>query len=279
MVPWFSRVVMRRPRSPQEVPAALGEHLMINQLFSAAAKDSLLCSPKAKAQAADGAPAETPARKGPGTARAPSTLKNSEDVASTGSSGPRGIIPVGQEPTRLYDLEEDGGAQKGRQVSPRRAAGGTTTDPDQCRNDKDINNITPSTIRNPRGFYRYKNALKEKRVFVMETLRSLRRAESHVWFAIHNCQDVNGARISQTRIMEITGIKSRKNVSVAVRSLQARGLLEVRVRGKYRPNGNGNHGLASIYCVYPRPEQRIIEAAEQKKESRATKKPVKKKPR
>ena len=256
---------------------------MTNLPSSAPATDSLLCSPKA--QAADGAPAETPAHKGPGTAGALSApvLKNSEDVASAGSPEARGVIPVGQEPKRLYDLEEDRGAQggkrEGRQVSPRRAAMGAATDTDRSRHDKDIINITASTIRNPSGFYKYKNALQEKQVFITETLRSLRRAESHVWLAIHNCQGEKGARISQARIMELAGIKSRKNVSTAVRSLQARGLLEVVFRGKYRPNGNGNHGLASIYRVYPRPEQRIIEAAQQKKERRVTKKTVTKKPR
>jgi len=134
-------------------------------------------------------------------------------------------------------------------------------------------------IRNPSGFYRYKNALEEKKIFIIETLRSLRRAESHVWLAIHNCQGPKGALISQARIMELAGIKSRKNVSTAIQSLHARGLLEVVFKGKYRPNGNGNHGLASIYRVYPRPEQRIIEAVQQKKKRRATIKTVKKKPR
>ena len=254
---------------------------MTNLPSSAPAPDSLLRSHKA--QAADGAPAETPAHKGPGTAGASSALvlMNSEEVASAGSSGPRGIIPVGQEPKRLYNVGEDRGAQRmgGRQVASNRAARGAAIDTARSRRDKDINNITPSTIRNPSGFYKYKNALQEKQVFITETLRSLRRAESHVWLAIHNCQGPNGARISQARIMELAGIKSRKNVSTAVQSLQARGLLEVLVRGKYRPNGSGNHGLASIYRVYPRPEQRIIEAAQQKKQSRATKKTVKKKPR
>ena len=254
---------------------------MTNLPSSAPAPDSLLRSPKA--QAADGAPAETPAHKGPGTAGASSLIENSEDVASAGSLGPRGVIPVGQEPKRLYDPEEDRGAQGGkrggRQVSPRRAARGAATDTARSRHDKDINNITANTIRNPRGFYQYKNALQEKQVFITETLRSLRRAESHVWLAIHNCQGDKGARISQARIMELAGIKSRKNVSTAVQILQARGLLEVLVKGKYRPNGNGNHGLASVYRVYPRPERRIIEAVQQKKERRATKKTVKKKPR
>ena len=252
---------------------------MTNLPSSAPAPDSLLRSPKA--QAADGAPAETPAHKGPGTAGASSLIENSIDVASSGSCGARGVIPVGQEPKRLYDLEADRGAQRmgGREVASNRAARGAATDTDRSRRDKDINNITLSTIRNPRGFYQYKNALQEKQVFITETLRSLRRAESHVWLAIHNCQGDKGARISQARIMELAGIKSRKNVSTAVQSLHARGLLEVLVRGKYRPNGSGNHGLASIYRVYPRPEQRIIEAAQQKKQSRATKKTVKKKPR
>jgi hypothetical protein len=252
---------------------------MTNLPSSLAAPDSLLCSPKA--HAADGAPAETPAHKGPGTAAAPSLLENSKDVASAGSCGARGIIPVGQEPKRLYNVGEDRGAQRmgGREVASNRAARGAATDTDRSRRHKDINRTPPSEIRNPSGFYKYKNALHEKQVFVTETLRSLRRAESHVWLAIHNCQGPNGARISQARIMELAGIMSRKNVSAAVRSLQARGLLEVLVRGKYRPNGNGNHGLASVYRVHPRPEQRIIEAAQQKKQSRATKKTVKKKPR
>jgi len=153
------------------------------------------------------------------------------------------------------------------------------TDPDRLQHDKDINNITASTIRNPSGFYQYKNALREKQVFVTDTLRFLRRAESHVWLAIHNCQGAKGARISQAKIMELAGIKSRKNVSAAVQSLHAQGLLEVLVKGQYRPNGNGNHGLSSVYRVYPRPEQRIIEAVQQKKERGVTKKTVKKKPR
>ena len=129
---------------------------MTNLPSSASATDSLLCSPKA--QAAYGAPAETPDHKGPGTAGALSALvlKNSEDVASAGSPGPRGVIPVGQEPKRLYNVGEDRGAERmeGRQVASSEAARGAAIDTDRSRRDKDINNIMPSEIRNPSGFDR-----------------------------------------------------------------------------------------------------------------------------
>ena len=250
---------------------------MTNLPFSELATESLLDSPKA--QAADGAPAETPASKGRGEAGAQPEplLKNSAGLASAGSLGPCGIIPVGQEPKRLYDVEDSHSAQRGGQVSPRRGAGGAATDP--RRSQRDIDNKTRGQIRNPSGLHQYRSALQEKQVFVLETLRRLRRAEANVWLAIHSCQGATGARISQARIMAIAGIRSRKNVSEAVRSLQARGLLEVLFKGKYRPNGSGNHGLASIYCVYPRPEPRVVELMQQTKEKRAAKNLARKKPR
>jgi len=118
--------------------------------------------------------------------------------------------------------------------------------------------MSPLEIKDPSRFFAYKNRLHELSVFTMETLKNLRRAEIAVWLAIHNCQAQGSARIGYTRIMEISGL-SRRHVGQAIKDLRRKGLLEVVFTGKYRPNGGDEHGLASIYRVYPRPEPRLLD--------------------
>jgi hypothetical protein len=113
-------------------------------------------------------------------------------------------------------------------------------------------------IRNRHGFTQFKKAMQEIRAFRRETMRHLRRAEICVWQAIHECQGIDGAQVSQATIMKFTGIRSRRHVGEAIEDLADKGLLEVIVQGRYRPDGKGDHGLASIYRVYPRPEPRLV---------------------
>ena len=175
------------------------------------------------------------------------------DSSCVGGSlaGPVGIIPVGQEPPRqpmrgADDTPKEPASRSGRQ--------GKTTG---RRSDKDRNTQAP--IRNPDGFYAYKNRLDELRVFRKETMRTLkRRAELAVWMAIFGCQHHGRTQISQARIAELAGIKGRRHVVDAIHALREKGLLEVLVQGRYRPNGAEEHGLASVYRVYPRPEPRLL---------------------
>jgi hypothetical protein len=172
-------------------------------------------------------------------------------------AGPSQVIPVGQEPPRRViedatSKDADGllnstrPTGNGEQATKR----GTTSRPGRKRSG-------PLEIQNPPGFFAYKNRLQEQSIFTTETLKSLRRAEIAVWLAIHNCQVRGSARIGYARIMEISGL-SKRHVGEAIRDLESRGLLEVLFKGKYRPNGGAEHGLASIYRVYPRPEPRLL---------------------
>ncbi len=156
------------------------------------------------------------------------------------------IIPVGEEPKRRL-LPEDPGR-------PRLSNGGGASDRTSDRVDKPGRR----PIRNPERFRAYKNALHEVRVFRRETMRHLRRAEICAWMAIHDCQGADGACISQRKISELSGIKGNRHVVNVIKSLRQKGLLEVLVQGRYRPNGSDN-GLASVYRVYPRPEPRLVE--------------------
>ena len=163
------------------------------------------------------------------------------------------IIPVGMEPERL-----DGPLKAGnsRQSQPQPDAA------DGAHGLAISNKSRCPPIHNPDGFYKYKNALEETRVFRELTMRTLRRAEINVWLAIHGCQHRGRAQIGQKRIAELAGIKGKRHVVDAIRGLRKKGLLEVIVKGRYRPNGVEEHGLASIYRVYPRPEPRLVELAQ-----------------
>ena len=166
--------------------------------------------------------------------------------AVSGPSGPPGevrIIPVGQEPRRQDNREEgvpdvlNRGGEQPKDEGLRHSGG------KQAKRPRD-------GIRDPEGFYRYLTALQETQIFREQTMRHLRRSEVCVWLAIHGCQGKRGAQISHDRLAELTGT-SRKHVGVAIRGLNRRGLLEVLVKGRFRPNSNGEKGLASVYRVYP----------------------------
>ncbi len=163
---------------------------------------------------------------------------------------PAGIIPVGEEPRRLPKqqiLQEEG------HTYLRKSHGPNTGEQAGCT----PNAVSHGRVRNRHGFTQFKKAMQEIRAFRRETMRYLRRAEICVWQAIHECQGIDGAQVSQETLMEFTGIKSRRHVGEAIEVLADLGLLEVLVQGRYRPNGRGDHGLASIYRVYPRPEPRL----------------------
>ncbi len=186
------------------------------------------------------------------------------ETPRSGTAGPRtqpameamasnaDIIPVGREPERADGPNESRALRESH--THKDGAGGTHE-----RAISDKSSRTP--IRNPERFYKYKNALEESRVFRELTMRTLRRAEINVWLAIHGCQHLGRAQIGQKRIAELAGIKGKRHVVDAIRCLRKKGLLEVIVKGRYRPNGAEEHGLASVYRVYPRPEPRLLEKA------------------
>jgi hypothetical protein len=167
-----------------------------------------------------------------------------------------GIIPVGQEPPRQPTVG-DGSVRASAAGAPAGNRRGAS------RRAADKNKRIRADIRNPDGFYKYKNRLDEFRVFRAETMRTLRRAELAVWLAIFGCQHHGSAQIGQRKICEITGIKKRDHVSKAVKSLRQKGLLEVVLQGRYRPNGAEEHGLSSVYRVYPRAEPRLLKKADE----------------
>ncbi|MFM8494214.1 MAG: hypothetical protein ACKOEM_01635, partial [Planctomycetia bacterium] len=163
-----------------------------------------------------------------------------------------GVIPVGQEPPRQPRAEGEGA----KAAVGARPAGGDPEGGEKTGRGRRKGGVSLPAIRNPDGFYKYKNRLDEIRVFRRETMRHLRRAEICVWEAIHNCQHDSAAQISQKRIAELAGIKGKRHVVDTIKSLRARGLLEVLAQGRYRPGGADGHGLSSVYRVYPRPEPR-----------------------
>ena len=189
----------------------------------------------------------------------------SDEIERPGTTGPKTqsvtetmdakaeIIPVGMEPERLDGPQKAGNS---RQSQPQPDAA------DGAHGRAFSNKSRRPVIRNPDGFYKYKNALEESRVFREITMRTLRRAEINVWLAIHGCQHRGRAQIGQKRIAELAGIKGKRHVVDAIRNLRKKGLLEVIVKGRYRPNGAEQHGLSSVYRVYPRPEPRLVELAQ-----------------
>lgn len=94
---------------------------------------------------------------------------------------------------------------------------------------------------------RAKARLKTLRNFVSFSLRDLRPAEVNVWLAIFNCAYDGEAQIGYDRIAELTG-KSKKHVGKAVNALIAKGLIERKQLGKFRPGRN--KGLSSIYRIH-----------------------------
>lgn len=166
------------------------------------------------------------------------------------------IIPVGQEPDRQVEHGGDG-----RRELPESEGTGGGPSPNAASDRKVVakkRGPSGSGGKNPGRFYRGRSRQDEVRIFTQETMHMLRRAEITVWLAIHNCQVDGAARISRTRIAQLAGT-SERHVSLAVKSLAQRGLLEVLFKGRYQPNGSSGHGLAAIYRVYPRPEPRLLE--------------------
>jgi len=164
-----------------------------------------------------------------------------------GQEAPPSIIPVGQEPRRQLGAEETPlTGSSGRGVA---AAESIATKQPQGK--------ARVGLRSPEKLFRVKDRLLKLRIFTLETMGSLRRAEIAVWLAIFNCEFRGQAQIGYTRLEEVTKL-SRRHVGKAIKSLVGKGLLEVVSRGQYRPsrssggNGSDSNGFSSIYRVYPR---------------------------
>lgn len=184
------------------------------------------------------------------------------------------IIPVGQEPRLCADTNsptsDTGTASR---MAGEGENGAEEGEPGSQGRRKDSNGQRV-TIRNPDAFHGCRKQLFEQAIFRRETMRYLRRAEICVWNSIHGCQDKEGARISQQRIAELSGIEGKRHVVEAIKDLCDKGLLEVLVKGRYRPNGADKYGLASRYRAYPRPEPRLaripLEKVKRRPDSLAT---------
>lgn len=166
-----------------------------------------------------------------------------------------GIIPVGHEPRRhpcpsqhTAAGREIAKSDEGFKPAPRAKGAGN--------------------LRNPKKFFGLKDRFNALRIITMETMGTLRKSEIQVWLAIFNCEFKGLAQIGYSRLCEVTKL-SRRHVGKAVASLESKGLLEVVVRGRYRPSRNAaggggragsgagegrssEAGLASIYRVFPR---------------------------
>ncbi len=168
------------------------------------------------------------------------------------------IIPVGHEPRR----------HPSRGVGEHREAAARKIAPAEAVLKPDPRAKGSRNLRNPKKFFGLKDRMNKLRIFTVETMGTLRRSEIRVWLTVFNCEFDGQAQIGYSRLCEVTKL-SRKHVGTAVASLEAKGLLEVVVRGRYRPSrggsvsghtqadGNANSrvsdaGLASIYRIHPR---------------------------
>jgi hypothetical protein len=177
------------------------------------------------------------------------------------------IIPVGHEPRR-HPCPGGGDHREaaGRKIAP--PDGVLKPDP-RAKGSRDL--------RNPKKFFGLKDRLDTLRIFTLESMGTLRKSEIQVWLAIFNCEFNGLAQIGYSRLCEVTKL-SRRHVGKAVASLESNDLLEVVVRGRYRPSrseavgggkpGSGaadsrssEAGLASTYRVQPRPHGHAKQAA------------------
>ena len=216
---------------------------------------------------AEGAPAGADIQQGSPSRRDQQSWKadSTQPVPTPAPEAPRRgrVIPVGGEPA-WPEVQVPSGSPEG----PSKSGATARSAPMSGRKPRSGKR---QEIRDPSAFYAYKNHLDELRVFREETMRTLhRRAEVCVWLAIHGCQHEGAARISQQRIAEVAGIKGRRHVGEAIESLCRKGLLEVLFQGRYRPNGGDEHGLASVYRAYPRPEPRLLRLVQQGSKTGAT---------
>jgi hypothetical protein len=215
---------------------------------------------------AEGAPAGADIQQGSPSRREQQSWKadGTQPVPTPAPEGPRRgrVIPVGKEPA-WPEVQVPS-------VSPEGPSNSGATDRSAPMSGRKPRSGKRQEIRDPFAFYAYKNHLDELRVFREETMRTLRRAELCVWMAIHGCQHKGAARISQQRIAEVAGIKGRRHVGEAIESLCRKGLLEVLFQGRYRPNGGDEHGLASVYRAYPRPELHLHRPVQQGSKTGAT---------
>jgi hypothetical protein len=196
------------------------------------------------------------------------------EMAAKDIAGPSRVIPVGQEPPRRgTENNTDIDVAKHLDSTLQASHGDTTAKRGPTSRPGRKRSGSPE-IQNPEGFFKYRNRLQEQSIFTTETLKGLRRAEIAVWLAIHNCQVQGRARIGYARLMEITGL-SKRHVGEAIRGLKSKGLIEVLFKGKYRPNGGDEHGLASIYRAYPRPEPRLVEVGPTSSRDAAQRRPGK----
>ena len=164
-----------------------------------------------------------------------------------GHEAPPSIIPVGQEPRRQLVAEQ----------TPPTGSSGRGVAAAESIATKKPRGKARGGLRSPEKLFRVKDRLLQLRIFTLETMGSLRRAEITVWLAIFNCEFRGQAQIGYARLSEVTDL-SQRHVGKAIKSLVGKGLLKVVSRGQYRPSrssggeGAKTNGFSSIYRVHPR---------------------------
>lgn len=170
------------------------------------------------------------------------------------------IIPVGQEPRRQCRVS----------TSAVDAEDNTVIGSPAKSHQEPAASVGKFKTRSYRSGRSAKSLLKDRantlRVFTVETMGDLTKAEIRVWLAIFNCEFGGRAEIGYSRLRKITKL-SRRHVGKAVKSLQRRGLLEVVLRGRFQPprkhqptientpqaKGTVCLGQPSVYRIYASP--------------------------
>ena len=96
-----------------------------------------------------------------------------------GHEAPPSIIPVGQEPRRQLFAEQ----------TPPTGSSGRGVAASESIATKKPQGKARGGLRSPEKLFRVKDRLLKLRIFTMETMGALRRAEITVWLAIFNCEN------------------------------------------------------------------------------------------
>jgi len=170
------------------------------------------------------------------------------------------IIPVGQEPRRHFRAS----------TAAVDAEANTVIGCPAKTHQEPVRSVGKFKTRSYGSGRGVKSLLKDRantlRVFTVETMGDLTKAEIRVWLAIFNCEFGGRAEIGYSRLRTITKL-SRRHVGKAVKSLERQGLLQVVLRGRFQPprkhqpanenipqaKGTGCLGQPSVYRIYASP--------------------------